>query len=88
MDDSYREELMAVAEKGRKYRAANEVLREILEEQKAHVVHQLESADFNADSDAIGLVLYLRVLKVFEDTIRGKIDSGDIAEKELSEYGE
>ena len=83
-----REELMQVAEHGRKYRVANEVLSEVLEEQKANVVRQLESADFERDNDAIGLVLYLRVLRVFSDTIRTRIDEGEMAEKELMADGD
>ena len=57
--DVEREELMAQAELGRKYRAANEVLAEIVAEQQAHIIRQLESADLHSDNDAVGLVLYL-----------------------------
>ena len=83
-----REEQIARAELGRKYKAANEVLDEVFTEHREHIISQLESADFGKDSDAIGLVLYLRVMKIFRDTMKAKIDLGEIAEKELSEDGE
>lgn len=83
-----REEQIARAELGRKYKAANEVLDEVINEQRENVIRQLESADFGQDSDAIGLVLYLRVIKIFHDMIKAKIDLGEIAEKELSEDGD
>lgn len=87
-EESEREERIASAELGRKYRVANEVLDEVFTEQRNNVIRQLEVADFAKDSDAVGLVLYLRVLKIFMDTIKAKIDLGEIAEKELSEDGE
>ena len=83
-----REELMAQAEQGRRYRVANDVLDEIFFAQREHVIRQLESADLHSDNDAIGLVQYLRVLKIFVDTIRSRIDSGEIAEKELINDGD
>ena len=86
--DVEREELMAQAELGRKYRAANDVLAEIVAEQQAHIIRQLESADLHSDNDAVGLVLYLRVLRVFRDTIKSRIDSGELAEKELMKDGD
>ena len=86
--DVEREELMAQAELGRKYRAANDVLDKIVAEQQAHIIRQLESADLHSDNDAVGLVLYLRVLRVFRDTIKSRIDSGELAEKELMRDGD
>ena len=86
--DVEREELMAQAELGRKYRASNDVLDEIVAEQQAHIIRQLESADLHSDNDAVGLVLYLRVLRVFRDTIKSRIDSGELAEKELMRDGD
>ena len=86
--DVEREELMAQAELGRKYRAANDVLAEIVAEQQAHIIRQLESADLHSDNDAVGLVLSLRVLRVFRDTIKSRIDSGELAEKELMRDGD
>ena len=78
-----REELMAQAELGRKYRAASEVLDEVLTEQRENVIRQLEGADLAKDSDAIGLVLYLRVLRIFWDTIKTRIEIGEVSEEEL-----
>ena len=83
-----REELMAQAELGRKYKAASEVLNEVLTEQRENVIRQLEGADLAKDGDAIGLVLYLRVLRIFWDTIRTRIELGEVSEEELRKDGE
>ena len=83
-----REERIELAERGRKYRAAREVLDEVLTEQRENVIRQLECADLAKDSDAIGLVLYLRVLRIFWDTIQTRIELGEVSEKELREDGE
>ena len=71
------------AELGRKYQTASEVLSEIMSEQRENIIRQLESVDFEQDSDALGLVLYLRVLKICENLIQSRIDAGKIAEEEL-----
>lgn len=86
--DGDREEQIARAELGRKYKAANEVLEEVITEQRENVIRQLESGDFGTDNLALGLVLYLRVLRIFTDSVKAKIDLGEIAEKELIKDGE
>ncbi len=83
-----REELIKKAEIGRKYKAASEVLDEIMSLQKDNIIRQLEGNDFKNDSVAVGLVLYLRVLRICNDLIRQKIDEGKLAGEELSEYGD
>ena len=62
MEYEERRELMETSELGRKYEAASEVLTEIMETQRANILRSLESADIGQDNDALGLVLYLRVL--------------------------
>lgn len=83
-----REERIAQAELGRKYRVASEVLDEVLTEQRENVIRKLEGADMAKDSDAIGLVLYLRVLRIFWDTIKTRIELGEVSEEELRNDGE
>ncbi|MBQ7215553.1 MAG: hypothetical protein IJS39_06175 [Synergistaceae bacterium] len=87
MEYEERRELMETSELGRKYEAASEVLTEIMETQRANILRSLESADIGQDNDALGLVLYLRVLKVCENLIRSKIDAGILAREELMKDG-
>ena len=86
-EDQNRRELMEAAELGRKYETASEVLTEIMETQRANILHSLESGDIGQDNDALGLVLYLRVLKICENLIRSKIDAGSLAREELMKDG-
>ena len=76
------------AELGRKYQTASDVLSEIMREQRENIIRQLESRDFDQQDDALGLVLYLRVLRICENLIQSRIASGKIAEEELREDGE
>ena len=85
--ESEREQLMKKAEQGRKYQIASEVLDEIMDTQRENIIRQLETTDFENDSVALGLVLYLRVLKICKNLISSKIDEGKLAGEELNEYG-
>ncbi len=82
-EEQERHELIEAAELGRKYEAASEVLDEIIAVQRANILRSLESGDIGHDNDALGLVLYLRVLKICENLIRSKIDAGKLASEEL-----
>ena len=86
-EDQNRRELMEAAELGRKYEVASEVLTDIMSEQRANILRSLESGDIGQGNDALGLVLYLRVLKICENLIRSKIDAGILAREELRDYG-
>ena len=76
------------AELGRKYQAANEVLLEIIDEQRENIIRQLENTDFENDTTALSLVLYLRVLRISKNLILSRIDAGKLAEEELRDDGE
>ena len=78
-----REELMEQSARGRNYKAAREVLGEVITAQRENIIKQLETADFSNDNDAAGLVLYLRVLRRTHDLIQSEIDKGELAEDEL-----
>ncbi len=82
-EEQERRELIETAELGRKYETANEVLTEIINVQRANIIRSLESGDIAQDDSALGLVLYLRVLKICENLIRSKIDAGILAREEL-----
>ena len=81
--DGQREDLMKQAEHGRKYKAAKDVISEIISAQRNFLINQIETADFKGDSDAIGLVVYLRVLRLIENYMQTEIDKGELAEEEL-----
>ncbi|MBQ7217174.1 MAG: hypothetical protein IJS39_14455 [Synergistaceae bacterium] len=83
-EEQERRELIEAIELGRKYEAASEVLDEIIVTQRANILRSLESGDIGQDNDALGLVLYLRVLKICENLIRSKIDAGKLAGEELA----
>lgn len=83
-EEQERRELIEATELGRKYEAASEVLDEIIVTQRANILRSLESGDIGQDNDALGLVLYLRVLKICENLIRSKIDAGKLAGEELA----
>ena len=83
-----REELMQTAEAGRKNAIALEVLGEVMNTQRENILSQLEGGDIDKDTDIVGLVMYLRVLKICENLIRTKITEGKLAEEELNNDGE
>ncbi len=83
-----REELMQAAEAGRKNAVALEVLGEVMSIQRENILRQLEGGDIDKDTDVIGLVMYLRVLKICENLMRTKIAEGKLAEEELNNDGE
>ena len=78
------EELMQAAEEGRKNAIALEVLGEVMNTQRENILSQLEGGDIDKDTDIVGLVMYLRVLKICENLIRTKITEGKLAEEELN----
>ena len=88
MDYEECRELMEAAELGRKYEAAHEVLAEIMDTQRTNILHSLENGDIGHDNEALGLVLYLRVLKMCENLIQSKIDAGSLAREELRNDGD
>ena len=87
MDEQDRQEFQAQAEYGRKCQAAHEVLSEHITEQREQIMSRLETEALS-DWELSSLVMYLRVLKVFSDTMKTKIDMGEVAEKELMRDGE
>ena len=83
--DRETQELRETVAAGMKYKAALPVFEEVFDEQRDNIIRQLETSDFSKDSDAIGLVLYLRVLKMCRNIIETKITAGEAAENELRE---
>ena len=79
-------EYREAAEKGRKALTALEFLKEYLTGTRALVFNELETmADLG---NSATLIIFLRVLREFENSIVRYIDSGEIAERKLNEDGE
>ena len=87
MDEREYEELREKAEYGRKAKIANEIFDDLLVVERAHTIGSLESGGFPTHEDLDMTVLYLRLLKKFEMSVKSYIDMGEIAEKELDEHG-
>ena len=79
-------EYREAAEKGRKALIAMEFLKEYLTNSRALVFHELETMqDFG---NAATFIMFLRVLREFENSLVRYIDTGEIAERKLNEDGE
>ena len=79
-------EYREAAEKGRKALIALEFLKEYLTNSRALVFNELET--MQDLENAVTMIMFLRVLREFENSIVRYIDSGEIAERKLNEDGE
>ena len=75
-------------EYGRRAKIAIEFLRDVLLQERAMTINQLETVDFLTPQDLVAPVMYLRALREIEMKAQTCINMGEIAEKELSESGE
>ena len=78
----YREQ----SEKGRQAKTTLEFLREYLTTSRALVFHELEN--LQEFGNAPTLIMSLKVLREFENSLIRYADTGEIAEKRLNEDGE
>ena len=78
----YREQ----SEKGRQAKTTLEFLKEYLTGTRALVFHELET--LQDLGNAASLIIFLRVLREFENSLIRYADTGEIAEKRLNEDGE
>lgn len=78
----YREQ----SEKGRQAKTALEFLSEYLTGTRALVFHELET--LQELGNAAKLILFLQVLRDFENSLIRYADTGEIAERKLNEDGE
>ena len=81
------QELREIADKGRKAKIASDFMHDFLTQERAKIIFTLETKLFDNKDDVLGLVLYLRILRNFENNVKTCIDAGDIAQKELNENG-
>lgn len=80
------EEYRQQAETGRKALTALEFLKEYLTGTRALVFHELET--MQDLGNATTLIIFLRVLREFENSLVRYADTGEIAERKLKEDGE
>lgn len=78
----YREQ----SEKGRQAKTALEFLGEYLTGARAIIFHELET--LQDLGNASGLIISLKVLRDFENSLVKYIDTGELAERRLNEDGE
>ena len=88
LTDNEEREFRKQAEYGRKVQAVQEVMKDFLTEQRAHVIGRLETEDFDSAEALISPVLYLRLLRTFELEVEQYISLGKIAQRRLNEDGE
>ena len=79
-------EYREAAEKGRKALIAMEFLKEYLTNSRALVFHELET--MQDLGNAATFIMFLRVLREFENSLVRYIDTGELAERKLNEDGE
>ena len=78
-------ELREAVEKGRRYKIAGEVLKEFLDDRREEIIRAFESGIYGDDiSEPLS---ELRIMKRFRSLCQTQIDIGELAEKELTEYG-
>lgn len=84
-DDRRQDELREAIETGRRYKVAGEVLKEFLYDRREEIVRIFENRLYGDD---VSMELAeLRIMKRFRNLCQTQIDLGELAEKELSEYG-
>lgn len=85
MTDQEQQELREQSEYGRKAQGVQEFVSDFLVSQRAMMINNLETKEFNEAQDLVIPVLYLRTLRLFELEMEKFISLGDIAEKRLNE---
>lgn len=86
LTDKEAEEYREQSEKGRQAKIALEFLSEYLTKARALVFSELET--LQDMGNAASLIIFLRVLREFENSLLRYSDTGEIAEKRLNESDE
>ena len=83
LTDKEAEEYRENSEKGRQAKIALEFLKEYLIGARALIFHELET--LQDMGNATSLIILLRVLREFENSLVRYIDTGEVAEKRLND---
>ena len=76
-------ELQKTADYGRKAKTAIEFIKEFVLSERAQIIIKLETQVFENNEEILTQILYLRMLRKFENEAEKYIAMGEIAEKEM-----
>ena len=83
------QELREQSERGRKYKIAAEIFESFFSDIRKEAINQLETERYDDDTHPpYDTLAILRTIRYFKDVCKTQMDLGEIAERELSEYGE
>ena len=88
LTEQEQEDLREIMDKGRRAKLFSDFVQEYFMKERVRVIHSLESDTYTKSDELLEPVIYLRLMRRFENFIKTCIDSGDLAEKELIENGD
>ena len=88
LTEQEQEELREIVDKGRRARIVSDFITDYLISERARVMHSLETDTYAKSDELLEPVIYLRLMRRFENSVKTQIDAGDLAEKELNEDGD
>ena len=88
LTEQEQQDLREIMDKGRRAKLFSDFVQEYFMDERVRVIHSLESDTYTKSDDLLEPVIYLRLIRRFENYIKTCIDSGDLAEKELIENGD
>ena len=88
LTEQEQQDLREIMDKGRRAKLFSDFVQEYFMKERVRVIHSLESDTYTKSDDLLEPVIYLRLIRRFENYIKTCIDSGDLAEKELIENGD
>mgnify|MGYP006988849881 CR=1 FL=1 len=87
LTEQEQEDLREIVDKGRRAKIVFDFITEYLINERARVMRSLEIDTYTKSDELLEPVIYLRLMRRFENSIKTQIDAGDLAEKELREDG-
>ena len=81
------QELREQSEEGRKYKIAIEVFSDFLDNRQNQIINEF-GTKYCDEATVFDYLAELRVIKQFKNFSKTQVDLGEIAERELSKYGE
>ena len=87
LTEQEQEDLREIIDKGRRAKIVFDFITEYLINERARVMRSLEIDTYTKSDELLEPVIYLRLMRRFENSIKTQIDAGDLAEKELREDG-
>ncbi len=88
LTEQEQQDLRETADRGRRAKIVLDFTTEYLINERARVMRSLETDTYTKSEELLEPVIYLRLMRRFENSIKTQINAGDLAEKELIENGE